>query len=292
METFYTPEEVSKQLKVHLQTILNYIKDGRLKAVKLDKGYRISESDFNKFIHGSKVVKTPEDYFLQLGFQQKYKAFRKTSIKPVKPLTELIPNQNLEKYLEESSVENRQGYRAFPFPTLSLMEEDQKRLLDGILFEKEGTFADIFYFTFVSNRGEILTAESLWEDTETSRFKNSVGLLTSIGIIYRGLLFIPRYYSKVGYKGQVNYAFIIDKPAGRSLAMDSDQHRLWRGGYIATTEDPIIVEKTIETSISTEQINETALEMVKELLWYFKCNLNDEIIKKLIKEVAQNITTS
>ena len=290
METYFTPEEISDLLKVHLQTILNYIKDGRLKAVKLDKGYRISKSDFEQFTNNSKTIKTPEDYFLQLDYQKKYKAFRKTSIAPSTPLTNQIPNQDLEKLLEDSSVKSKGGYRAFPFPSLSLTAENERRLSDGILFEKEASFAgNLFFFTFVSNKGEILTAESLWEDTENSQYPNSIGLLTSIGIILRGLLFIPRYYSKINYSGQVDYAFIIDRPAGRNLAMDSDRGRIWRGGYIATTEDPIIIEKSVSASLTTEEAKLKTVEMVKDLLWYFKCDLGDEIINGLVEETAGNV---
>lgn len=291
METFYTPEEISKRLKVHLQTVLNYIKDGRLKAVKLDKGYRISEMDFKRFVERSQVVKTPEDYLLQMGYHKKYKAFRKTSMRPSIPLANLIPNKDLGGLLEKASVENKHGYRAFPFPSLSLMAENEQRWPDGILLEKEVTFAgDMLFFAFVSNRGEILTAESLWEDTESSNFPNSIGLITSVGIIYRGLLFIPRYYSAIKYTDKVNYAFIIDKPAGRSLVMDSERGRIWRSGYVATTEDPIIIEKTVDVSISADQTAKIAIEMVKDLIWYFKCDLNDEMIKSLVEEAAQNIS--
>ena len=47
---FYTVKQVSELLKVHWQTILNYIKNGKLKAVKLGKGYRISKEAINEFI--------------------------------------------------------------------------------------------------------------------------------------------------------------------------------------------------------------------------------------------------
>jgi len=131
METFYTPEEVADQLKIHLQTVLSYIRDGKLKAVKLDKGYRVSDSDFQAFIHGSRVAKTPEDYLLKLGIQKKYKGFRKTFMKPVKELTKLIPNYELDKLLEDASVRDHQGYRAFPLPGLSIMSEsNQESLMD------------------------------------------------------------------------------------------------------------------------------------------------------------------
>ena len=47
---FLTVEQVAKKLQVHWQTVLNYIKDGKLKALKLGKGYRISQEDLRRFI--------------------------------------------------------------------------------------------------------------------------------------------------------------------------------------------------------------------------------------------------
>lgn len=37
-------------LQIHWQSVLTYIKDGKLEAVKLGKGYRISESALKKFL--------------------------------------------------------------------------------------------------------------------------------------------------------------------------------------------------------------------------------------------------
>lgn len=47
---FYTVEQVSELLQVHWQTVLNYIKSGKLIAVKLGKGYRISKLELDNFI--------------------------------------------------------------------------------------------------------------------------------------------------------------------------------------------------------------------------------------------------
>ncbi len=45
-----TVEQVSELFQVHWQTVLNYIKSGKLGAVRLGKGYRIPEEAINKFI--------------------------------------------------------------------------------------------------------------------------------------------------------------------------------------------------------------------------------------------------
>jgi excisionase family DNA binding protein len=47
---FLTVEQVAQALQVHWQTVLNYIKSGKLRALRLGKGYRISQEDLQKFI--------------------------------------------------------------------------------------------------------------------------------------------------------------------------------------------------------------------------------------------------
>lgn len=49
-EKFYTVQEVADMLHVHWQSVLNYIKNGKLKALKLGKGYRISQASLDEFI--------------------------------------------------------------------------------------------------------------------------------------------------------------------------------------------------------------------------------------------------
>ena len=48
--SFYTVGQVAELLQVHWQTVLNYIKGGKLEAVKLGRGYRISKEALDKFI--------------------------------------------------------------------------------------------------------------------------------------------------------------------------------------------------------------------------------------------------
>ena len=47
---FHTVQEVADILQIHWQSVLNYIKSDKLEAVKLGKGYRISETALQKFI--------------------------------------------------------------------------------------------------------------------------------------------------------------------------------------------------------------------------------------------------
>lgn len=52
---FFTVEEVARMLKLHWQTVLTYIKTGKLHAVKMGKGYRITKEDLDKFIEENKT---------------------------------------------------------------------------------------------------------------------------------------------------------------------------------------------------------------------------------------------
>ena len=55
MRKILTIGEVEKILQLNYQTVIGYIKSGKLKAVKLEKGYRITEEDLNKFIEENKT---------------------------------------------------------------------------------------------------------------------------------------------------------------------------------------------------------------------------------------------
>jgi len=50
MEKYLTVTEVAKRLQVHWQSVLTYIKNGELEAVKLGRGYRISEKAIVEFV--------------------------------------------------------------------------------------------------------------------------------------------------------------------------------------------------------------------------------------------------
>jgi excisionase family DNA binding protein len=49
-EKIYTTEQVAKILQIHPLTVLKYIKDGRLKAIRLGRVYRVREAALQKFL--------------------------------------------------------------------------------------------------------------------------------------------------------------------------------------------------------------------------------------------------
>jgi excisionase family DNA binding protein len=66
-EEVYTVEQFAERLKLHPKTVLRFIKDGRLRAVKVGKSYRILRTEMEATMTGF----SPEDFRGVVG-----KAFR------------------------------------------------------------------------------------------------------------------------------------------------------------------------------------------------------------------------
>lgn len=60
-ERFYTVDQVSELLHMHPKTIQRYIREGKLRAAKIGKGWRISGHDLSLFTEG--VAKTDSEEF-------------------------------------------------------------------------------------------------------------------------------------------------------------------------------------------------------------------------------------
>lgn len=48
-ESYYTVEQISQMLQMHPKTVQRYIREGKLRAVKVGKGWRISGHDLSVF---------------------------------------------------------------------------------------------------------------------------------------------------------------------------------------------------------------------------------------------------
>ncbi|HHX59023.1 MAG TPA: helix-turn-helix domain-containing protein [Candidatus Moranbacteria bacterium] len=55
---YYTVEQISEMLNIHPKTIQRYIREGKLRATKIGKGWRIAGHDLSTFTE-SGVSKTP-----------------------------------------------------------------------------------------------------------------------------------------------------------------------------------------------------------------------------------------
>jgi excisionase family DNA binding protein len=52
-EKYYTVDEIAELIKIHPKTIQRYIREGRLKATKVGKSWRVSGHDLSTFTEGS-----------------------------------------------------------------------------------------------------------------------------------------------------------------------------------------------------------------------------------------------
>ena len=57
----YSVEQVAEKLGLHVRTVRNYVRDGRLKAVRIGKQYRIAREDLDALI-GQESTPTPPRY--------------------------------------------------------------------------------------------------------------------------------------------------------------------------------------------------------------------------------------
>jgi excisionase family DNA binding protein len=59
-QDFYTIAEVAKRLKLHVKTVLLYVRDGRLKATRIGKQYRVAHGDLEAFAGGYETAPARE----------------------------------------------------------------------------------------------------------------------------------------------------------------------------------------------------------------------------------------
>ena len=50
MQEYYTPQEIAQTLKVDIRTIYRWIREEKLKAVKIGHVWRVSESELYKIL--------------------------------------------------------------------------------------------------------------------------------------------------------------------------------------------------------------------------------------------------
>ena len=54
----YTADEVAERLNLHVKTVRRYIRDGRLKAKRIGKEYRVTRADLDAFAGSSQAADT------------------------------------------------------------------------------------------------------------------------------------------------------------------------------------------------------------------------------------------
>lgn len=55
-DTFYSVEQISQMLNIHTKTIQRYIREGRLRASKIGKSWRVTGHDLSVFTEGTNLA--------------------------------------------------------------------------------------------------------------------------------------------------------------------------------------------------------------------------------------------
>jgi len=55
-----TPRQVTEILQMHTLTIYNYIRQGKLDAIRLGRSYRVAPQDLARFIESNRTNNTPK----------------------------------------------------------------------------------------------------------------------------------------------------------------------------------------------------------------------------------------
>lgn len=65
-ETYYSVDQISEMLSIHPKTIQRYIREGRLRASKIGKSWRVTGHDLSIFMESSKPnVQSKENHILK-----------------------------------------------------------------------------------------------------------------------------------------------------------------------------------------------------------------------------------
>lgn len=54
MDNYYTPQEVADKLKLNVRTLYKWIREDKLKAVKIGDVWRISETELSRLLQSDK----------------------------------------------------------------------------------------------------------------------------------------------------------------------------------------------------------------------------------------------
>jgi excisionase family DNA binding protein len=54
VQEYYTPDEVSQKLKIDVRTLYRWIREGKIRAVKIGHFWRISQAALDEFLQNPK----------------------------------------------------------------------------------------------------------------------------------------------------------------------------------------------------------------------------------------------
>lgn len=117
-ERLYSVEQVAERLGLHVRTIRTYVRDGRLKAVRIGKQYRIAHEDLEAFT-GRPVPASPRETVGRV---------RRTDVSSIVEVDAISPEtaHRLTTHLTASVAHRGQGDQ--PLRIETAYDEDRARM--------------------------------------------------------------------------------------------------------------------------------------------------------------------
>lgn len=124
-EKYYTVDEISELLKIHPKTVQRYIREGKLKAAKVGKSWRVSGHDLSTFAEGADAIGQTPSVFQEQAAPADIKVSAVIDI-PVAGTQESIRIANTLTAISNSKPS---GYGASSLQTQYLMTENVMRVM-------------------------------------------------------------------------------------------------------------------------------------------------------------------
>lgn len=125
LDKFYSVDEIAEMLKIHPKTIQRYIREGKLKASKVGKSWRVSGHDLSTFTEGSSDNSTAPPVLGDIAEQKEIKVSAVVDI-PVADTQESIRIANTLTAISNSKPAE---YGAASVQTQYLMSEKVIRVM-------------------------------------------------------------------------------------------------------------------------------------------------------------------
>lgn len=269
---FYTVEQVADKLKLHWQTVLDYIRGGELKAMRLGKGYRIPVVSFEEFVAErmadvSLSAIASSERFSAKPKDGKHKRYRSILIVPVAQGEVLIPSNPENDRTILNIVKNNANVL------------DPKPDVDGLVDKRElkSNGREIYFRTTES--GIIFLRESLGEPE---------------GEVYiRHLLSVNFHILKIAH--DTYKKFNLDTPVFVKFRMEGIENDLLKTGSFR--RDLSIEDRSVEShmeidegpvKLKTEKVADLTIKIVLRVLRGFGNNrLTVDILKDFLKNIVE-----
>jgi excisionase family DNA binding protein len=132
-EKILTPTQVAQILQIHQFTVLKYIKQGKIKASKMGRVYRIRESDLEKFLDQSSSGPSPQeqgDKNIKKSKNKNKKTNKKEKlVMSSDQLEEGAPSKNESEETTEITVSSVEMIETTPEGATIIREDDEYYIL-------------------------------------------------------------------------------------------------------------------------------------------------------------------